>query len=263
METYQLKKIIIIILALVNLSLLALLGRNGLQQKNTELQTLQQLQTLYASNGIDLALSDLPARTTAASALVSSNSEKEAAFAEALLGSSRAQDSGSATLYSSDSGTLRFRRNSFFELSMTRPFLSREETLALFEGLGYTLSDGGIGDTLRLTQTFSGKVISGSTAFLIFRDGLLLSASGYYVCGKQDHEAAELCSAADALSAFLRYVQENGVVCGSIRSIRPAWQLSAETLFQSTLLPVWLIETDVSFYCADISGSRISPLFST
>ena len=81
METYQLKKIIIIILALVNLSLLALLGRNELQQKNAELQMLQQLQTLYASNGIDLSLNDLPSRASAVSALASSNAEKEEALA--------------------------------------------------------------------------------------------------------------------------------------------------------------------------------------
>ncbi len=262
METYQLKKIIIIILALVNLALLGLLGRNELQQQNAERETLQQLKTLYASCGVELALDSLPEQKKPTSALAVSSEERESAFAGALLGGAVRQESGSAMLYSSDSGSLRFRRNGFFELTMSRPFLSREETLSLFEDFGYTLSDGGAGDTLRLVQSLEGKLVANSTAFLIFRDGLLLSATGYCVCDRQEYEAAELGSSADALSSFLRYVQENGVVCGSVRSVRPAWQLSAETLFQSTLLPVWLIETDSAYYCVGTSGSQILPLFS-
>ena len=261
METYQLKKIIIIILALVNLSLLALLGRNELQQRTSEQQTLQQLQTLYASGGVELAIDTLPASENGVSALVVSSDTQEAAFADAFLGGVSAQESGSAMLYSAENGTLRFRRNGFFELTMTRPHLTREEALARFADFGYTLSDGGVGDTLRLAQTLSGRVLADGAAFLIFQDGLLLSASGYYVSAQQDHGAEPLCSATDALSSFLRYVTENGIVCGSVRSVRPAWQLSAETLFQSLLLPVWLIETDASFYYASTSGSQISPLF--
>lgn len=261
METYQLKKIIIIILALVNLALLGLLGHNELQQRGTEQEVLKELKTLYASSGVELALDDLPSSGRHVTAEVVSNGEMEAAFAEALLGDTTAQESGSAMLYTSESGTLRFRQNGFFELTLTRPFLSREETLSLLSDFGYALSDGGAGDTLRLTQTLSDKVIAEGNLFLIFRDGLLQSASGYYVCGLQEKEEKDLCSAADALSAFLRYVQENGVVCGSVRSVRPAWQLSAETLFHSALLPVWLIETDASCYYAGPSGSQIAPLF--
>ena len=261
METYQLKKIIIIVLALMNLALLGLLGRNELQERSAAQQTLSQLQTLYASSGIELSLDEFPAQKQRASALVTLSAAKELSFAESFLGSTEVQESGSAMLYTSDAGTMRFRRNSFFELTMTRPTLSRENCLALLSSYGYVLSNGSTGDALQLVQTLSDTVVTGSTVSLVFADGFLQSAYGYYVYSSQEDLPQQVCSAADALSAFLQYVQENGLICGSIQAIEPAWQLSAETLFQSALLPVWLIETDAAFYYVNSSGNRISPLF--
>ncbi len=263
METHLLKRIIIITLALVNLALLALLGHNALQQRGAEQETLAQLQTLYASHGIELLPQSLPKQHRAASAVAVSDSEREQRFAAQLLGETKAQESGSATLYRTDHGTLRFRRNGFFELTVSRPSLFREEALQLFQELGYTLSDGGTGETVRLVQSLDRRVIAGGAVSLFFTDDLLTSAYGYYVAKTQEQAAAEPSAAADALSAFLQYVQESGLVCGSVQSVAPAWQLSAETLFQSTLLPVWLIETDAGCYYASASGSRILPLFET
>lgn len=262
METHQLKRIIIIILALVDLALLGLLGRNLWQQRSAEGETLRQLQTLYASHGVTLLPEELPARERAVSAVAVRDEARERRFAEALLdGEATVQDSGSAALYTAAGGTLRFRRNSFFDLTVTEPSLSRDEALAVLGDFGYALTDGGTGDTVRLAQTLERAVLAGGCVTLTFSDGLLTSATGYYVCGRQEQKSAEVCSAADALSAFLQYVQESGLVCGSVQSIAPAWQLAAETLFQSTLLPVWLIETDAACYVVNTAGSRITPLF--
>lgn len=262
METHQLKRIIIIILALVDLALLGLLGHNLLQQRSAEEETLRQLQTLYASQGVTLTPKELPAWPRAASAVAVRDEARERRFAEALLGGeTTVQDSGSAALYTGSGGTLRFRRNSYFELTVTEPTLTRGEALALLEDLGYALSDGGTGGTVRLAQTLERTVLAGGCVTLNFSDGLLTSATGYYVCGRQEQKSAALCSAADALNAFLQYVQESGLVCGSVQSIAPAWQLAAETLFQSALLPVWLIETDAACYVVNTAGSRCAPLF--
>lgn len=264
METHLLKRIIIITLALVNLALLALLGHNLLEQKSTERETLSQLQTLYASHGIELAPESLPKKERAVTAVAVREEAQERRLAEALLDSAvQTQESGSATLYTAVGGTLRFRRNSFFELTVSRPALTKEQTLAIFQEFGYALADGGTGETMRLVQSLDHTVIAEGTVSLFFTDGLLSGAYGYFISAQQEQAAADLCSAADALSAFLQYVQQNGLVCGSVQSISPVWQLSAETLFQSTLLPVWLIETDAAFYYVSTGGSRIAPLFET
>lgn len=264
METHLLKRIIIITLALVNLALLALLGHNALAQKSTERETISQLRTLYASHGIELAPESLPKKARAVSAVAVREEAQERRLAEALLdGAAEAQDSGSATLYTAAGGTLRFRRNSFFELTVSRPTLTKEQALALFREFGYTLADGGTGETMRLVQALDRTVIAEGTVSLFFTDGLLSGAYGYFISAQQEQAAADLCSAADALNAFLQYVQQSGLVCGSVQSIAPAWQLSAETLFQSTLLPIWLIETDAAYYYVGTGGSRIAPLFET
>lgn len=265
METYQLKRIIIIILALVNLALLVLLGRQDMQRLGAEKQMLQQLASLYEASGIELSLDSLPESDSRPTAAVVRSASQEQALAQGLLGSSvRTQESGSATLYTSSAGSLRFRRNGAFELTVDQPFQTEEACLALLEKFGYTLPDrdafsDGSG-TLYLTQTLSGAAVVGGTAALTFRAGLLQSASGYYVYSAQKGQPARDFSAADALTAFLSYCRESGVICGSVQQVEPAWQLSTETLFQSTLTPAWLITTDASYYYVNCSTGDIAPL---
>ncbi|MGM9662283.1 MAG: hypothetical protein ACI3WR_04225 [Oscillospiraceae bacterium] len=264
METYQLKKIIIIILALVNLALLGLLGREALQERGAEKRLLQQLGSLYESSGVELSLDRLPEGGSRPSASVGRSAEQEQALAQGFLGSVSARESGSATLYTSSAGSLRFRRNGAFELTVDQPFQTEEACVSMLEEFGYSLPDrdtfsGGSG-TLYLTQFLSGKAVAGGTLSLTFRDGLLQSASGYYVYSAQEEEPLCDYSAADALTAFLSYCRENGVICGSVQQVEAAWQLSTETLFQSTLTPAWLIATDASYYYVNCITGAIAPL---
>ncbi|MGM9619251.1 MAG: hypothetical protein ACI3W8_05410 [Oscillospiraceae bacterium] len=265
METYQLKKIIIIILALVNLALLGLLGWQELQRRGEEKQLLQQLAGLYEASGIELSLDSLPESGSRTTAAVVRSAAQEQALAQGLLGSGvRTQESGSATLYTSPAGNLRFRRNGAFELTLEQPFQTEEACVALLEKFGYTLQDrdafsDGSG-TLYLTQTLSGAAVAGGTAALTFQSGLLESASGYYVYSAQKGQTARDFSAADALTAFLSYCREGGVICGSVQQIEAAWQLDTETLFQSTLTPAWLIATDASYYYVNCATGAVAPL---
>lgn len=262
METYQLKKIIIIVLALVNLSLLGLLGRIELQDRTANQQMLMHLKDLYLSSGIELSLEELPRSENQASATVQRSAKAETKFAEAFLGTAETQESGSAIQYSSALGTMRFRRNSSFELTMAQPTVSEDDCLSLLEPFGYTAfpQRSVDGSTLSLTQTLSGEAVVGVAVTLHFTDGFLTSATGYYVAGLQEGESLATFSAADALAAFLQYSLEQNLSYSSVRGIHAARSLSAETLFQSTLLPVWVIETSNRTFYVNHTGSEITRL---
>lgn len=261
METYQLKKITIIVLLLVNLALLGLLGQNALQQRNSEQQTLMQLKDLYLSSGVELALESLPHAATQHSATVQHSNDAEAAFAELFLGKADVQESGSSMLYSSQLGAMRLRRNSAFELNMYTPSLTAETCLRLLEDLGYTAYPYHNSDnTLYLTQIVNGLPVVDSTVTLHFSGGFLTSASGFYITGLLENKDTSAYSAADALAAFLQYTLDQDITINHVESISPAHQLSTETLFQSTLLPAWIIRADdISFYVSH-DGSKIAAL---
>ena len=264
METYQLKRIIIIILALVNLSLLGLLGRSVLQQRQAEQQTLLQLKDLYLTSGISLTLAELPRNQNQNSANVQHDAKGEQTFAEAFLGESEIQESGSVMQYSSALGTMRLRRNSAFELHMDQAQLTEDECVALLERFGYSLLPDHPADrsTLYLVQTISDTPVVGAVTTLHFSGGYLSSADGYYIAGLQETGSLSCCSAADALSALLQYSQDTGASLGTVTDIVPAWYLTAETLFQSSVQPAWLIQTNAASYYVNHDSSVISPVFS-
>ena len=219
------------------------------------------LKDLYLSSGVELALDTLPREEKQSSATVQHSTVAEAAFAEAFLGKADVQESGSSMLYSSELGAMRLRRNSAFELNMYGTSLSLESTLQLLEDLGYiSFPHRNRTSSAYLTQTVGGLPVVGSTVTLHFSDSCLTSAVGYYITAVQEGESVPCYSAADALAAFLQYGLDHDFVYSTVLSIEPAWQLSAETLFQSTLLPAWVIKTDSNFYYVNHNGSEIAPV---
>lgn len=261
METYQLKKITILVLLLVNLALLGLLGQSTLQQKSARQQALMHLKDLYLSSGMELSMDALPRKENQSSATVQHSSEAETAFAKAFLGETDRQESGSSMLYSSERGAMRLRRNGAFELNMYTPTLTEEVCLTLLEELGYTaFPHRDNGGTVYLTQTVNGIPVVDATVTLHFSGGFLTSANGFYITGLQESESLSPYTAADALSVFLQYALEQELAPLCIQNMIPARQLSAETLFQSTLLPAWIIRTENAAYYVNYNGSEIALL---
>ena len=261
METYQLKRITILVLLLVNLALLGLLGQSALQQRNARQQALMHLKDLYLSSGAELALDTLPREEKQNSATVQHSSAAEAAFAAAFLGEADMQESGSSMLYSSKLGAMRLRRNSAFELNMYSPCLTEEACLTLLGELGYTtFSHRDSNGTVYLTQAVEGIPVVDATVTLHFSGGFLTSATGFYITGIQETENLPSYTAADALSSFLQYTLEQKIAPLRVLGITPARQLSAQTLFQSTLLPAWIIRTENAVYYVGYGGSEIAPL---
>lgn len=261
METYQLKKITIIVLLLVNLALLALLGQSALQQRSAEQQALMQLKDLYLSSGMELALDALPHAEKQSAATVQHSLDEEIAFAEAFLGKADLQESGSSMLYSSQLGAMRLRRNSAFELNMYTLTLTKEHCLSLMESLGYTAFPyHESSNTIYLTQTIDAVPLVDTMATLHFSGDFLTSASGFYITGVQEGDALSPYTAADALSAFLQYALEQEITSLRVQSISPTLRLSAETLFQSNLLPAWVIQTEKNSYYVSYGGDEIAPL---
>ncbi len=263
METHRIKRIIIIILALVNAVLLLMFALRQLQTRSQQKAEFSQLQKLYERNGIALRVPALSHTELPASAAVQQNTEAEEAFIAALLGENlMREESGSSTSYTSpDGSTARLRRNGALEVRFSILRLSYDSADAALQPFGYRLSPLTLNtSSCTATQYIDDRALLGAQLSLRFEDGLLSSLDGYYVNSMRGSQEVLTLSDADALTRFLRYTQSQGIVCSGVDRIDQAWLFSSSTLFQSSLSPVLLIHTDTAQYFVNPQTQEVSVL---
>ena len=119
METYRLKNIMILTLALVNVFLLGLLGLRQAQQLASQRQTVQELTALFDGEGVALSSSAVSFDPPPAPlSLERSLAAERAAAAAFLSGDLTVEDEGGGIyLYSSDRGQAVFRASGSFEIT--------------------------------------------------------------------------------------------------------------------------------------------------
>ena len=263
METHRIKRIIIIILALVNAVLLLMLASRQLQTHSQQKTEFLQLQKLYERNGIALRVPSLSNTELPVSAAVQQNTDAEEAFIAALLGENLTkEESGSSTNYTAPDGSgARLRRNGALELHFSTLHLSYDDAAAALQPFGYRLSPlTGSASRCTATQYIEGRALVDAALSLQFEDGMLSSLIGHYVNSMESSQETLILSDADALTRFLRYTQTQGIVCGGVDSVTQAWLFSSATLFQSSLSPVLLIHTDTAQYYVNPQTQEVVPL---
>lgn len=263
METHRIKRIIIIILALVNAVLLLTLASRQLQARSRQKTEFLQLQELYERNGIALRVPALADREVPVSAAVRRDEKAEEAFIAALLGDDlKKEESGSSASYTApDGSTARLRRNGALEVWFSVPRLDYASLVSSLQSFGYRFSplqDGS--GSCTATQYIDGHALLGASLTLLFTDGMLSSVEGYYVNSIQEDRETLTLSDADALARFLRYTKAQGIVCSGVDSITQAWLFSSSTLFHSSLSPVLLISTDTLQYYVNPQTQELVPL---
>ena len=263
METHRIKRIIIIVLALVNAVLLLMLASRQLQTRSQQKAEFSQLQALYERNGIALRIPALSRTELPVSSAVQGSEEAEDAFVAALLGEDLQKErAGSSTSYAApDGSSARLRRNGALEVHFSILRLSYDAAASALQPFGYRLAP--LADdtaSCTATQYIDGRAILDAALSLRFEGGLLASIDGYYVNSVQGGQETLTLSDADALMRFLRYMQAQGIVCSGVDHIEQAWLFSSSTLFQSSLSPVLLIRADTSYYYVNPQTQEIVPL---
>lgn len=265
METYRLKNICILILALLNVFLLILLGYQTLQTYRSESNGEDRLQDLYAINQItideqvDLSCPCLPPL------LIARNVESEQEMASFLLGGEAVpatSQGGGIYRFESENGTLDFRSGGSFEgqaLSVPVPdvpaFFAEFCRRFSYVDTGTHLTDGT--GTAKATEQIHGVNIAACGVELQFSEGCLVAVTGSHVT----LEDATVISTGEmtcitALVRFLDYRNEHGAVCGTITGMQCSYTLQ-HTSTTPKLLPTWQIETDTHTYTVDCATGEV------
>ena len=255
METVRLKNIVIIILALLNAFLLALIISNQVRASRASQETREQIFLLFEKNQIALAPETAQKDTRADTLLFLRDTEKEKAFAEAFLGECKsANEGGGIYSYTSPTGVASFHTTGTFDISTTGITVASPEDFAadIFDEFGYSdpeadLTEDGSG-TVSATVFLDGSPVLNASVSLTFSRGKLMSVSGTYLSACESIPGGEVTlSATDALTDFVDYTVNNGLICNELLDMRTAYILQ-NTTDGIRLLPVWLLQAD-TFRC--------------
>lgn len=116
MESFRLKNIIILILALMNLCLLGLLGVRLTTGYSAQAEARQQMVQLFAAEGVSLDDGIIPSATPPAGLTLSRDPDEDEKLAGFLLGDGlvMSDGGGGVTTYQSENGNAVFRSDGTF-----------------------------------------------------------------------------------------------------------------------------------------------------
>ena len=262
MKTSRLKSIVIVILLLVNLFLLILLFSRRAEEQAARERSVEQLVTLFESNGVSLDPSVLSAESGILSAALGRDAARETDFAAALLGDevSVSDSGGGVCLYTGGSGRCSIRAGGAVEAALSRPLDDPDAFCRdLFRTFGYErtlsqLSADGSGSISGVRSAGAHPVFNASLT-LSFSGGTLTAVSGVFLSTLTEGRRAEGIDAVTALVHFLDYRSASGIVCTQVCAVDSGYLLQSSAAVPLRLLPVWRVTTDVnSFYVNSKTG---------
>lgn len=257
MESFRLKNIIILILALMNLFLLAsLYGRTSARQEYQD-RTRQQLVELFSSDSARIALDGdaVSFQTPPAGGTLTRDVAHDQTVATLLLGEGllRSDQGGGIYSYENHTGAAIFRSGGNFDATIH--LSGSEDARQLFgdfckEFHYEETAAPSAGETFFATavRTCSGyRVVNSTVTFQATDDALHISGT-YLPDTLASTDREDTLSGPSALTAFLNTRREMGAVISAVTGMYPCYELQSTAAAPMTLVPAWCIETDAGLY---------------
>ena len=265
MDRYRLKNIMIIILAMLNLALLASLAYRKTAERTAWMRMQEQIVELFAADGVELDGSSIPSSEPASPLTMSRDGKRERAVAAFFLGDAlQYEDQGGGIYsYTSHYGVALFRGDGSFDIVGSKPVENVEETCKAFcKTFSYgepvfVLDDQGNG-VATATYLANEQRVYNCTVTIEIEQGMIQMAGGTILpeSGILSATERELLSAPAALTAFQKMRRETGAVVSAVTEIYPCYRLQSTTAVPMALVPTWCIVTDTSrYYVNCISGA--------
>lgn len=267
MERARLKNIIILILLMLNLFLLSSMALRQFRASGAQDRIAQELTELFASDGISLDASAVPAGSAPATRTPIRSTDEDRLLAVFFLGDDlSAQDEGGG-IYTcrSSRGEALFRSNGSFDIRLlTSDGLPEDQILQFCQDFGYqdlawTAQDNG-SSSASAVQYVDGCPVNDATAVFHMESGRLTAVSGIHLPQSSNVSEESSLSAATAMTLFLRERRTGGAVVSSVNRVYPCYRLQTTTASPMTLSPAWCILTDTgAYYVNAITGAVTLP----
>jgi len=258
----KVKNIIIVILAALNLCLLALIVSRQMQSRRYAGETLIRTIEVLENNGLAVETAGLPSEDQLPSMSVSRNDEKEKAAAEFLLGQEVISSySGGMSIHSSVKGNL-----SFYGGSMAGSFAIPWSEFDSFRAHAESLLQGmeidvwkleSVGETVTAVPALNGVPVFNARIEFTYEGDLLKRIEGRFPGSVTPEKEQEVpITIPTALISLLEYVMESGTVCRSVRNVTPGYFIASTGADSARITQCWHVETDtVPFYIDAATGN--------
>ncbi len=262
MKTSRLKSIVIVILALVNVFLLALLLVQRVQEHAAYERRIDALSALCTSNGIVLDASSLPRGRASGAVDLTRDPVSERSLADALLGSTGSTDSGGGIYrYYNADGSATFRSTGALEATCTRSLSDIDAFCSeLFASFGYRETERSLSDgtgTVCAVRQVDGADVFNATLTLRFSFGHFCGAEGTFLPAVSAADANGL-DAVSAVVTFLDYRNSTGLLCTEITGVQGGYLLQSTASAPLRLVGVWRIDTNVASYYVNQSTGDVT-----
>lgn len=265
MDRYRLKNIIILILALVNLFLLGSLAQRRSAENAAHQNTVEQISSLFAAEGITLNVESIPTKLPPPSQTLNRSVELDRKAAAFLLGDSlsRTDQGGGIFTYSGNNGGALFRANGNFDAAGNLSSENAEGFCRDFcEEFGYSepqfqLDEHGSG-TAVATRVWNHLPIFNCIVTFALVENTVVSVTGTLLpeLATELPETEPPFSALAALTAFQQTRKETGAVVTSISNISLCYELQSPIAAPLSLTPAWCIDTNTAkYYVNAITGA--------
>ena len=259
MDNRVLERIVIAILLLLNLTLAAVVLSDRVEAQRSNAEIRSYVLQVLRDNGITAAegavrVQEAPKRVTLAR-----NDQRETEIARSLLGRAEPEEQGGKIIfYRTDKGQAVFRGSG--------------EVAALYTAGAVPMRSGAAKTTLRLLQQagvdaeLTGAVdeeTSAAEVYCVWNKYPVYNAvlqfdysedSLYMITGNRvfdsllSEDGAGLMNSTSAVLRFVELVKQDGIVCSSLDAVRPGYLQTVVVSGESTLSPVWRIETDTGVF---------------
>lgn len=270
MDKRKVKKLIIILLLLVDAFLFVLVISGSVQNAKSERQKSSALLAVLDNQGIELAEGVSLSENCPNVIQLERSIRKEKKMLADLIGKCSVEDQGGDVyIFKGEDGYASLRSTGYFEIALDTavvpvngdPLAAARVTLKKL-GISYDkklLELKKDGDLICVTATcmYDGRRVLNATISMYFSDSHLVFLTGRKpldVVGSLSQANSNL-DAVTILMAFLENTHKSGKVCSSIKSVSTNYILDSATVGGCTLIPVWCIETDAGeFYFNGVSG---------
>ena len=270
MEAKKIERIILLLLALLNLALLVVVLRDYAERQRSRGETQAVLTALLTENGIETAPSVELLQSCPPACTLTRDLDMEQQRVRRLLGRGyhALDQGGSIWFYESDRGQLVMRGTGEMALLLTGEDVLRGSSGAkavqnYFARAELSLFSIGAeeGDSIRLCCGWNGCPVFNAGLQCDFSAGRLYMVSGTMVFNVESQTEPE--AGMDSVSALVRFVNlgsAEGIIFSRLDGLAPGYYVHLTMSGESTLTPVWRIETDTgSFYLNAVTGLLETP----
>lgn len=264
MDSRRLERIILIILALLNVFLLAVVLSDSAEARRNAKETAASVTAMLEENGMTVAggvvrLESAPSRVSL-SRDIAAESEK----VRKLIGEYTPEDvGGNIIYYRGEKGQALLRGSGELDVVPYGSVIplrgSRERTAEkLLRGIGVAAVYAGEGENTDFYCCFDAVPVYNAILSFTFSDACLTMLTGTRLF--DNAQRASGGSGMDSVSALLRFVEivrTEGYICSRIDSMEAGYYMTVSRSGASELTPVWRIGTDTGVLLIDAESGKV------